>query len=101
MVSFTKQMCDSIETRGTSRKKTSPIWDYFTIAEDDKFAKYTSCELQVSCGGKTVKTFRTTNLSVHLKGNHPELYTEFEKNTKKLKDANEAHEIIFKPTKGF
>ena len=61
------------------RKKISPIWDYFTNSKDDKFAKCTLCELLVSCGGKTVKTFGTTNLSVHLKGKHPELYTEYEK----------------------
>ena len=81
-----------METSVTSRKKTSPIWDYFTIGEDNKFAKCASCELLVSRGGKTAKTFGTTNLSVHLKGKHPELYTEFEKKIKDLKDAKEARE---------
>ena len=81
-----------METSVTSRKKTSPIWDYFTIGEDNKFAKCSSCELLVSRGGKTAKTFGTTNLSVHLKGKHPELYTEFEKKIKDLKDAKEARE---------
>ena len=60
---------------------------YFAIAEDDKFAKCANCELQVSLGGKTAKTFRTTNLSVHLKGKHPELHTEFKNKVKELKEA--------------
>ena len=81
-----------METSVTSRKKTSPIWDYFTIGEDNKFAKRASCELLVSRGGKTAKTFGTTNLSVHLKGKHLELYTELEKKIKDLKDAKEARE---------
>ena len=59
-----------------------------TVAEDDKFAKCAICELQVSRSGKTVKTFGTTNLSVHLKGKHPKLYTEFEKKVKELKKAH-------------
>ena len=41
-----------MEASGTLRKKTSAMWDYFTIAEDDKFAKCALCELLVSCGGK-------------------------------------------------
>ena len=55
-----------MEASGATRKKTSPIWDYFTIAKDDKLAKCSTCELQISRGGKTVKTFETTNMSVHL-----------------------------------
>ena len=38
----------------------------------------------------TAKTFGTTNLSVHLKGKHPKLYTEFEKKVKELKEAKSA-----------
>ena len=68
-----------MEASVATRKKTLPIQDYFTIAEDDKFVMCTACELQISRGGKTAKTFGTTNMAVHLKGKHPKLYTEFEK----------------------
>ena len=81
-----------MEVSVAMRKKTSPIWDYFTIAEDDKFANSATCELQVTRGGKTAKTFRTTNMSVHLKGKHPKLYTEFEKKVEELKEAKKACE---------
>lgn len=51
------------------------------------------CKLQVSHGGKTAKTFGTTNLSVHLKDEQPELYTEFEKKVSKaLREAKEVLE---------
>ena len=36
-----------METSVATRRKTSPIWDYFTIAVDDKFAKCAACELQL------------------------------------------------------
>jgi len=26
------------------KKKSSPIWDYFTLAEDERFAMCTKCE---------------------------------------------------------
>ena len=81
-----------METSVTTRKKTSPIWDYFTIADDDKLAKCTACELQISRGGKTAKTFGTTNMSVHLRAKHPELYKEFEKKVEALKEAKKALE---------
>ena len=64
-----------MEASVSTRKKTLLIWDYFTIAEDDKFAKCAACELQVSHGGKTAKPFGTTNVLVHLRGKHTELYT--------------------------
>ena len=81
-----------MEASVATRKKTSPIWDYFTISADDKFATCAACELQVSRGGKTPKTFGTTNMSVHLKGKHPELYAEFEKKVEELKETKKASE---------
>ena len=81
-----------METSVTTRKKTSPIWDYFTIADDDKLGKCAACELQISRGGKTAKTFGTTNMSVHLRAKHPELYKEFEKKVEVLKEAKKALE---------
>ena len=74
-----------MEANVATRRKTSLMWDYFTINEDDKFVKCATCELQVLHSGKTAKTFGITNLSVHLKGKHPEMYTEFEKKVKKMK----------------
>ena len=81
-----------MEAGVATRKKTSPIWDYFTIAEDDKLAKCTICELTILRGGKMAKTFGTTNMSVHLRTKHPELYKEFEKKAEVLKEAKKALE---------
>ena len=38
-----------------------------------------ACKLQAMHSEKTAKIFRTTNLSVHLKGEQPELYTQFKR----------------------
>ena len=81
-----------MESSVTTRKKTSLIWDYFTIADNDKLAKCTACEFQISCGGKTAKTFGTINMSVHSRAKHPELYKEFEKKVEALKEAKKALE---------
>ena len=35
----------------------SPVWDYFAIAEDHKFAKYNDCQDLVSRGGDNRKNF--------------------------------------------
>ena len=48
--------------------KRSPIWDYFKVGEDTKFAICNACGQSISRGGKTTKTFNTTNLVYH-KGN--------------------------------
>ena len=63
-------------------KEKSPIWDYFVISEDEKFAKCLSCELKISRGGNNTRTYGTTNLVLHLKAKHLELHAEFEQKAK-------------------
>ena len=58
----------------------SPIWDYFTINEDTKFAVYMHCKCCVSRGGKDAKSYAksyyTTNLVNYLKEHQAE-YAKF------------------------
>ena len=56
--------------------KRSPIWDYFKVGEDTKFAVCNVCGQSISRGGKTTKTFNTTNLVYHIRGTHAELHSE-------------------------
>ena len=58
--------------------KRSPIWDYFKVGEDTKFAIYNVCGLSFSRGGKTTKTFNTT-LHAEL---HSELLKKCDERTK-------------------
>ena len=57
-------------------KKRSPIWDYFKVGEDTKFGICNACGQSISHGGKTTKTFNTTNLVYHIRGMHAELHSE-------------------------
>ena len=56
--------------------KRSPIWDYFKVGEDTKLAICNACGQSISHGGKTMKTFNTTNLVYHIRGMHAELHSE-------------------------
>ena len=60
-------------------KNISPIWDYFTVTEDLKYAICNSCGEPISRGGKTTKTFNTANLVYHMKTRHIDLHSEYEK----------------------
>ena len=60
-------------------KKRSPIWDYFKVGEESKFAICNSCGASVSHGGKTTKTFNTTNLVYHMNAMHVDLHSEYQK----------------------
>ena len=51
----------------------SPVWEYFGVAEDNKFAE---CGDMVSRGGSTARNFNTTNLD-HLKSKHHSTYVKF------------------------
>ena len=64
--------------KSAKSRKTSPIWNYFEVGEDTKFANCNICKEPVSRGGKTTKTFNTSNLVGHLK-KHSEQYGEYEK----------------------
>ena len=54
-----------------------PVWDFFTICQDKKFAKCEECEEVVSHDGDCAKTFTTSNLVSHLRMNHPNVYQRF------------------------
>ena len=71
------------------KKKTSPIWEYFTISEDQRFATCLceNCGQQVSRGGKDLKSYGTTNLIVHLKSKHSESFAKYEEKVKEAKEA--------------
>ena len=56
----------------------SPVWNFFVIAEDIKYAKCRSCDELVARGGVSTKGFNTTNLVNHLKSNHRLEYEKFQ-----------------------
>lgn len=60
----------------TGRKK-SPIWEFFTVAEDSGLAKCKVCEIEIPRGGQSTKSFTTTNLVHHLKTKHSEDYAQY------------------------
>ena len=61
-----------------SRKK-SPIWEYFQLMEDTKYASCKSCDKLISWGGDSTKVYNTTNLVNHLKSAHDEAYKEYQR----------------------
>ena len=71
-------------------KRRSPIWNYFTAGENDRFATCITCNAKVPRGGQTVKSFTTTNLVGHLK-KHPVEYKKYEeeKATKERVDVSQ------------
>ena len=75
-----------------SRKK-SPIWEYFQLTEDTKYASCMSCDKLISQGGDSMKVYNATN---RLKSTHNEAYkecqqkyTEHQENDKKKKQEKE------------
>ena len=58
-------------------RKKSPIWTYFVVCEDTKYAKCNDYQEKVSRGGNSTKTYNTSNLVMHLK-KHPDVYAEYE-----------------------
>ena len=57
-------------------RKRSPIWQFFVEYEDTRFASCKDCSENVSRGGKTTKTYITSNLVIHLK-KHSLLYSDY------------------------
>ena len=55
----------------------SPVWEYFSVAEDNKFAECKECRDMVSRGGSNARNFNTTNLVNHLKSKHHSTYVKF------------------------
>ena len=70
-------------------KQRSPVWDYFKVGEDSKYSICNSCDESISHGGKTTKTFNTTNLVYHTKSTHTDLHSECKKKCKMTKRAKE------------
>ena len=71
----------------SSARRKSCIWLFFSLDEDTKYALCDDCQVKVSRGGATTKTYNTSNLVSHLMSKHPELYKKFE--SKKAQDAEE------------
>ena len=60
-------------------KRRSSIWEYFKVGEDSKFAICNLCHASISRGGKTTKTFNTTDFVQHLNVVHVDLHLEYSK----------------------
>ena len=56
----------------------SPVWKFFVIAEDIKYAKCNTCNELVPRGGGSMKSFNTTNLMNYLKSKHREEFDNFQ-----------------------
>ena len=56
--------------------KKSVLWNYFKVCENNKYAACNHCKEQVFRGGRSSKTYNTSNLKAHLK-KHDELYRKF------------------------
>ena len=76
----------------------APIWDYFKIvAADEKYCICSVCSERVSRGGKTVKTFNTSNMIDHVRKKHPNDYKDYE-SKKKIQEIKKLQEITDKQT---
>ena len=60
-----------------SRKRSS-IWSFFKIAENTTFATCEVCLKEVPRGGRSTKSYTTTNLVDNLKSKHPEEYKAYQ-----------------------
>ena len=59
------------------------IWSYFVVSErNERFAVCQICNENVSQGGKTIKTFGTSNLIDHLRKKHPTDFRDYEEKKK-------------------
>ena len=55
----------------------SPVWEFFSVAEDTKFAEYYKCKDLVAHDKDNTKGFNTNNLVQYLKSKHSEEYSDF------------------------
>jgi len=51
------------------------VWNFFSVAEDTKFAEYNKCKDLVAPGRDSTKSFNATNLVQHLRSKHSEQYS--------------------------
>ena len=77
-----------INARSMAARKKSPIWDYFIVCENSKYARCNDCLEDVTRGGSSTKSYNTTNLVTHLK-KHPSLHQEYERKLRTTKLAVE------------
>ena len=60
--------------------KRSPIWEYFEVASDERFAICKLCNKSVARSGKDKKSYTTTNVVKHLESCNRSKYSEYLKN---------------------
>lgn len=65
-------------------KKTSDIWKYYVICENNKYVRCNKCDCEISRGG-VGKNATTTPMINHLKRKHEEEYIEFQGETSRKK----------------
>lgn len=67
-------------------KKNSDIWKYYSLCDDNKYARCINCNSEISRGG-VGKSASTTSMINHLKRKHCDEYQKFqgESSSKKLK----------------
>ncbi len=49
---------------------SSPVWKFFSVAEDNEIAICNACSARIPRGEKKVSSFNTTNVIYHLKDRH-------------------------------
>ena len=81
--------------------KRSPIWKYFEVASDERFAICKLCNKSVARGGKDKKSYTTTNVVKHLESCNRSKYSEYLKNKededakrKEIRQAKPLRQII-------
>ena len=77
--------------KNVSRKK-SPIWNYFDLAEDTKYACCKYCSKSISRGSGSTKVYNS-NLVNHLKS-HSKAYEEYQEKEKTKKEQGSAKQLL-------
>lgn len=79
-----------------SLRKKLPIWDYFTLGEDTKFAVSKSCNKAISCGGSSTKVYTTIYLVNHLKSVHHDIHEEYQVKYQRQQEKERANKHVSK-----
>ena len=81
--------------------KRSPLWEYFEVASDERYAICKLCNKSVARGGKDKKSYTTTNVVKHLESCNRSKYSEYLKNKededakrKEIRQAKPLRQII-------
>ncbi len=71
-------------------RKRSPVWNHFAVSDNDEsFAICKHCKKRVPRGGKSKKSYNTTNLVNHLK-EHRDFFKASQTHTRELAVAKQA-----------